>query len=236
MQSMDSLLKAAFEEMVVQDYENRSKKLPRHWFSIKFRWKMSRLLHHTEEKAAEHFNSIIDLYRPVRSKRKLLILLALLLILVGGTAACAQPVIFWLFQNYLEQHEDFVEIQKGEEGTILSEGSFQKYRLRNVPEGYELVSEEVKEIFSEYQIVYENPLGYALVLRQTELDKGNMGNVTSIREDFEEVKINSFTGYYIEDSNTHSLILSDEEYLFELSGSLSKEELLETAESLEATK
>lgn len=236
MQSMDSLLKAAFEEMVVQDYENRSKKLPRHWFSIKFRWKMSRLLHHTEEKAAEHFNSIIDLYRPVRSKRKLLILLALLLILVGGTAACAQPVIFWLFQNYLEQHEDFVETQRRRDDTKMLKGTFEKYELAWMPEGYEMVAEEFQERFGEYQVVYENPLGYAMVFRQTELDKGNLGNITSIREGFEEVKINELQGYYIEDSNTYSLILSDEKYLFELSGSLSKEELLKAAESLEVEK
>ena len=118
----------------------------------------------------------------------------------------------------------------------MLKGTFEKYELAWMPEGYEMVAEEFQERFGEYQVVYENPLGYAMVFRQTELDKGNLGNITSIREGFEEVKINELQGYYIEDSNTYSLILSDEKYLFELSGSLSKEELLKAAESLEVEK
>ena len=78
-----------------------------------------------------------------------------------------------------------------------------------------------------------NEEGYALLFRQNGYEDITMGNITYAMKGLEEITVNHFTGYYMEDDNVGSLILSDEETLIELSGKMSKEELLELAEGLE---
>lgn len=144
----------------------------------------------------------------------------------------AEPVICWLFEYCMEQHGNFVEMEQRENDNNTEADSFQKYEFAEVPEGYELLGEEFKSEFGVYQISYVNAEGYALMLRQSILENGNLGNTTSIWEKPEEVKINDFHGYFMEDSNVQSLILSNGTYMIELSGAFSKEELLSLAESL----
>lgn len=236
MQELENLLREVLAEMVKQEYENRPKHFKRHFFSLRFRRKMRRMIKqvNAERREAENASSITDLYRPIHSKRKWLILLALLLVLVGGTVTGAEPVICRLFEYCMEQHGNFVEMEQGKEEELNKE--FQKYELAKVPEGYELVGEESKYEFGVYQISYINSQGEMLVLRQSLLENGNLGNITSTREEMEEVEINNFQGYFVEDFDTCSLVLSDNKYMIEIFGSLSKAELLSLAEDLRYAK
>lgn len=185
-----------------------------------------------ERRAAENASSITDLYRPIYSRRKWLVLLALLLVLVGGTVAGAEPVICRLFEYCMEQHGNFVEMESREDDSKMVTDSFQKYEFTEMPEGYELVKEEFKSEFGVYQVSYVDSEGNGLLFRQSLQENGNLGNITSTREKMENVEVNDFHGYFVDDFDTRSLVLSDGKYMLEIFGNLSKEELLSLAENL----
>ncbi len=242
MDNMDLLLKEAFEEIVTEEYENRPLDLPEHRFSLKFRIKMRRLIRRigTKEREAEEKTSILELYRPIRSRRKLILLIALMLLLLGGTVAAARTLICWLYEISLEQRDDHVKVNREEnvimenhEETAETEKSFRKYKLTKIPEGYHLEEDRFDDVFHEYQIIYMNDDNDVLLFKQNGQTDVTIGNVTYIMEGVEEITVNHFTGYYMKDDNVGSLILSDEENLIELSGKMSKEELLELADGLE---
>lgn len=234
MQELENLLREVLAEMIKEEYENRPKHIKKHFFSLRFRRRMRRMVKEVraERRAAENASSITDLYRPIYSRRKWLVLLALLLVLVGGTVAGAEPVICRLFEYCMEQHGNYVEMESREDDSKMVTDSFQKYEFTEVPEGYELAQEEYKSDFGVYQVSYVNSEGEMLILRQSLQENGNHGNVTSVREEMEEVEINDFHGYFVEDFDTGSMVLSDGTYMLELSGSFSKEELLSLAENL----
>ncbi len=236
MDNMDLLLKEAFEEMVTQEYENRPLEFPEHRFSLKFRLKMRRLMKQIDvgEQETEEKTSLLELYRPIRSKRKLVVLIALMLLLLGGTVVAAKTLITWLYQITLEQQEDHVKVNRQE--TVISEdmteSSFQKYKLTKIPEGYQLIDSRTDEGFKESVEVYRNSAKRIFLFKQNGQDEITMGNVTLGREGMEEINVDNFKGYYMEDGNIGSLILSDKYILIELSGRMNKEELIELAKGL----
>lgn len=234
MQELENLLREVLAEMIKEEYENRPKHIKKHFFSLRFRRRMRRMVKEVraERRAAENASSITDLYRPIYSRRKWLVLLALLLVLVGGTVAGAEPVICRLFEYCMEQHGNFVEMEQRKDYSGTAADSFHKYEFAEVPEGYELAQEEYKSDFGVYQVSYVNSEGEMLVLRQSLQENGNHGNTTSTREEMEDIKINDFHGYFVEDFDTGNMVLSDGKYMLEIFGNLSKEELLSLAENL----
>ena len=181
---------------------------------------------------------MLELYRPVRSKRGLVIILALLLMLLGGTITAAETLVQWLNEIMLEQHGDHVKIFKKETGVMdeeLSNGEerFFKYNLAELPEGYRLVEEVYRQRFDEYQITYVNDKGDMMLLRQSGYKEGIMGNITSGFKGMDKVTVNDFMGYYVRDVDTANLVLTDGEYVIELFGNLSKKELISLAKRLQ---
>lgn len=242
MDNMDLLLKEAFEEIVTEEYENRPLDLPEHRFSLKFRIKMRRLIRRigTKEREPGEKTSILEFYRPIRSRRRLILLIALMLLLLGGTVAAARTLICWLYEISLEQRDDHVKVNREEnvimengEETADTEKSFRKYKLTKIPEGYHLEEDRFDDVFHDYQIIYMNDDNDVLLFKQNGQTDVTMGNVTSDMKELEEVNVNGFEGYYVEDYDTANLILSDGKSLIQLFGSFSKEELLELAEGLE---
>lgn len=239
MDNMDLLLKEAFEEMVTEEYENRPLEFPEHRFSLRFRIKMRRLMNQIKVKKEEREDdsSLLELYRPIHSRKRLLLMIALLLLLLGGTVVAAKTLISWLYQVTLEQREEHVKVNRyetaiSENETAVTEGSFQKYKLTKIPEGYELIESRTDEIFKESVEIYKNSDKKIFFLKQNGQDGNTMGNVTFDSEGMEEVNVGDFKGYYMEDTNMGSLILSDTNILLELSGGMSKEELMEIAKGL----
>ena len=240
MQEMDILLKEAFGELIEQEYQQRPRNLPKHRFSMRFRIKMYRLLRQVgaKSKRLDGGSSMLELYRPVRSKRGLVIILALLLMLLGGTITAAETLVQWLNEIMLEQHGDHVKIFKKETGVMdeeLSNGEerFFKYNLAELPEGYRLVEEVYRQRFDEYQITYVNDKGDMMLLRQSGYKEGIMGNITSGFKGMDKVTVNDFMGYYVRDVDTANLVLTDGEYVIELFGNLSKKELISLAKRLQ---
>lgn len=239
MADMNQLLKEAFELLAREEYENRSE-VPKHKFSLRFHWNIHQIFWSagaTEKRKTTEKNTPFECYRPIRSRRKRIVFVCLMFAIVGGTVFAAEPVIRWLHNYYMKQHEDHVEIQKSEidEGnTGSSNQEFRKYRLTKLPEGYSFQKEIFNEEFQKYLIYYySGKEEKILYLQQTFVDGETPGNITSDTEPIERIKIKDFVGYYTEDNKMGTLVLTDEVYMLVIHGELSKEALLELAEGLQ---
>lgn len=241
MADMDKLLRQAFDEIAKEEYENRPEVIPEHKFSLKFRWKMHRILRkmktgkETREDGKGH--SLMGLYRSVHSRKRRMVILLLVIMVLGGTAFATEPVIRWLCNYYVDQYDDHVKIQRdnAEESEDKERGTFRKYYLTEVPEGYSLKTEDFDEEVQRYAITYINDKEDLLLFRQTWQEDELTENITSDTQPLEDVQVNGFTGYYTKDKENGSLILSNGVYKLVLVGSYSKEELIEFAGKLELT-
>lgn len=235
---MDKLLRQAFDQIAKEEYENRPVEIPEHRFSLRFHWKMHKLFRMSgagkKEGVGKTGGSPMELFRPIRSKRKMAAIALLILMLVGGTTIAAEPFIRWLQNFYIEQNEDHVVVQNNEldESVEHTKENFRKYRLTEVPEGYSLESEKFYDGFERYCFTYVNE-GKTLFLKQTWQEDKSAENLTSDNQELMDVKVNGFTGYFAEDNGIGSLVLSNGVYKIVLSGEFSKEGLVQLANKLE---
>lgn len=239
--AMDKLLEAAFTEMVEQEYANRPRKVRRHHFSRRFKKNMKAMLRtvYTPEEAERKpakGGSLVELMRPIRSRRAVVVVAVLALLLFGTTANGTNPIILWLHDSWMEQHGDYVEMQKQEKGEEVSEEGIRKYELAALPEGYELIEEQLDENVGIYMVTYSDADGNLFMFRQGRKDNKNLGNVTANRKDLEEVEVGDLAGYYVRDTDTANLVLSDEEYMLLFFGDFTKKEFIEIADGLRAAK
>lgn len=178
--------------------------------------------------------SILDLYRPLSARRYLALISLLLLMVIGGTVFAGEPLIRWIHDYYMEQHQDHVAIQKnGDEEDPVDVTEFRKYRFQTVPEGYYIETEKVNEKFQKYLIYYKNSKGDILRLKQTVAGEEILGDITSDATSIEEIKIDKYTGYYAEDNGVGTVIFSDGIYMITIYGTLPKEMLINLAKELE---
>ena len=209
---MDELLALAFEETAKDGYSSRMKSLPRHRFTFRFYRNMHKIFRMPE--IQEKFRkkrvkgSVLELYRPIHSKRRLAVIVLLLLMVIGGSS-------------------DESNIGIG------SRDIFRNYGFKDVPEGYSFISEEFDEGFQQYFVTYSDEEGKILYLRQVWQEDKHPENLTSDIELLKDIEINGFTGYFIEDDGVGSLIISNGTYKLVLSGPFSKKELIELAGKLE---
>lgn len=235
---MDELLALAFEETAKDGYNSRMKSLPRHRFTFRFYRNMYKIFRMPEiqekyrKKRAQ--GSVLELYRPIHSKRRLAVIVLLLLMIIGGSSFASEPLIRWLNSFNMEQNEDHVMFQndKSDMG-IGSRTVFRKYCFINIPEGYTFVSEKYDKEFKKYYVNYADSEGKILYLNQVWQENENPQNLTSDAEIIKDIEINGFTGYFIENDGVGSLIISNGTYKLVLSGQFSKKELIELAGKLE---
>lgn len=235
---MDKLLRQAFDQIAKEEYENRPVEIPEHRFSLRFHWKMHKLFRMSgagkKEGVGKTGGSPMELFRPIRSKRKMAAIALLILMLVGGTTIAAEPFIRWLQNFYIEHNEDHVVVQNNEldESVEHTKENFRKYRLTEVPEGYSLESEKFDEGFQRYLLIYINEED-TLFLKQTWQEDKSAENLRSDNQELMNVKVNGFTGYFAEDDGIGSLVLSNGVYKIVLGGEFSKKELVQLANKLE---
>lgn len=240
MADMDKLLKQAFDEIAKEEFENRPEVIPEHKFSLKFRWKMHRILRKMktgkDNSGDEKGHSLMGLYRSIHSRKRRTAIILLIIMVLGGTAFATEPVIRWLCNYYVDQYDDHVKIQRDnpEEAEDGERGTFRKYQLTEIPEGYSLKVEDFDEEIQRYYIAYVNGENI-LSLKQTWQEDESAENLTSDTEPIEDVKISGFTGYYAEDNALGTLILSNGVYKLVLYGTFSKDELIRLAGKLELT-
>lgn len=235
---MDELLALAFEETAKDGYSSRMKSLPRHRFTFRFYRNMHKIFRMPE--IQEKFRkkrvkgSVLELYRPIHSKRRLAVIVLLLLMVIGGSSFASEPLIRWLSSFYTEQNDDHIRFQNDESNIgIGSRDIFRNYGFKDVPKGYSFISEEFDEGFQQYFVTYSDEEGKILYLRQVWQEDKHPENLTSDIELLKDIEINGFTGYFIEDDGVGSLIISNGTYKLVLSGPFSKKELIELAGKLE---
>lgn len=235
---MDKLLRQAFDQIAKEEYENRPVEIPEHRFSLRFHWKMHKMFRMLgvgkREGVGKTGGSPMELFRPVRSKRKMAAIALLILMLVGGTTVAAEPFIRWLQNFYIEQNEDHVKIKndKVDDTVEHTKANFRKYCLSEIPEGYSLENEEFNDDLQRYSIMYDNGSD-VLVLKQAWQEDNIAENLTTDTKTLQDVKISGFTGYYTEDNGIGSLVLSNGTYKLVLSGMFTKKELMGLVEKLE---
>lgn len=239
MADMDKLLKQAFDEIAKEEFENRPEVIPEHKFSLKFRWKMHRILRKMktgkDSSGDEKGHSLMGLYRSIHSRKRRTAIILLIIMVLGGTAFATEPVIRWLCNYYVDQYDDHVKIQRDnpEEAEDGERGTFRKYQLTELSEKYSVESENFDKKFQRYYVTYVDKDGGVLYLKQTWKEDERPENITSDTEPLEAVQVSGFTGYYAEDEENGSLILSNGVYTLVLTGEYSKEELMELAGKLE---
>lgn len=234
-EELDRLLKQAFEKMVAEDYAKRPQEFPKHQFSARFERNMEKLLcaaeTPTEEPAAKF--SLLELLRPIRSKKAVVVMAAIMVLVFGMTAGGTNPIIIWLHDNWMQQHGDYVEVQNREDKAGVSEEVFHKYELAEIPKGYRVVDEEFDEDVGVYMITYVDKNGNMLIVQQSKKDNGNIGNLTAGRKDINRIEVGDFEGYYVDDLDMSNLVLCDKEYMVVITGYLSRDEFLKLAENLQ---
>ncbi len=235
---MDELLALAFEETAKDGYNSRMKSFPRHRFTFRFYRNMHKIFRMPEiqekyrKKRAK--GSVLELYRPIHSKRRLAVIVLLLLMIIGGSSFASEPFIRWLSSLSMEQNEDHVNFEKDENGIgIGSRTVFRKYCFLDIPTGYTLVSEKYDEVFQKYYATYVDSEKKVLYFKQVWQENEASQNLTSDTETVKDIEINGFTGYCVEDNGMSSLIISNGVYKLVLDGPFSKKELIELAGKLE---
>ena len=233
MMDMDKLLERAFDQLAKEEYEKHSVEFPEHRFSLKFWWKIHCLFRKigVPKMVDQEGSSVMELFHPIHSKRRIVVIILLILMVVGGTAVAAEPFIRWLQNFSVEQSKDHVKIQNGMTDGALehTKENFKKYRLKNLPEEYTFWLDGFDDKFQRYKISYHNTKNDILSLKQAWQEDDMAENLTSNMENIEDVKVNGLTGYYAKDNGVSSLILSNGVYKLVLDGNFSKEELLEIA-------
>lgn len=236
---LDDEIRKAFDEIVDEEYANRPK-VPKAQFSKEFERMMQSVLYDDPEEEVEPekkvsgLSSLLALFRPIRSRRAVVLVAVLMMLLVGTTAGGANPIIIWLHDSWMEQHGDYVEIENREDAAKITKESFQKYELAELPEGYELKNEQYDQEMGIYYITYVDGKDNVLFFKQGKKENGNLGNITANRKDIEEVEVDGFEGYYVRDSDIANLVLSDEEYMLVFTANMSKEQLIGLAGGLQA--
>ncbi|MEY8516272.1 DUF4367 domain-containing protein [Lachnospiraceae bacterium 29-84] len=236
---IDKLLEKAFEELAKIEYEQRPTNLPQHKFSLRFHCKMYWSLWKARRRKAKKRKKLIledrdkaltVLYRPLQHKKRLALALVLLLF-TGSVALSADSVFHFIFDRAIKRQNDHMGVvyQEWEEH---AKEEFQKYEITDIPDGYYLEREEYNDEFQIYFLLYRNKNGHILHLNQSWQEGGMLGNVTSDTKKVEDVKIKDYPGYYVSDGDINTLVFSDGIYILELSGELSKEKMIEIAESL----
>lgn len=225
---IDKLLKETMDESAKENYKKVKKDPRKHIFSFRFRFKMKKLINSIEVKEESGNKSKIKFYTSRHSLRRSIALVILVAALAGGTVMGA-TLIRWLYNQYIEQFTDHVEIKNAKEAVSTDTGEFQKYELGYLPEGYELVSEEYDEMFQTYERTYKKE-EQTLFIQQTIADKE--ANVTSDGRMIEEIKWGEFKGYYVPDTDYASVIVSDSNYIIIMGGNEKSKEFQKIIENL----
>ncbi len=223
MLSGEQLLKQAFSETAAIKYEQVPEY--RHIFSLRYRIRKHKLLRSLERKTASEPRAHTGRFR--LKYFVLAIIMACVLVLTGGV------IMFWAdgFKGIV--HSDHIRLYVSDiEG---SPETIEKCCFLSVlPEGFTL--EHYTTGYSMNFIVYRNNEGKDIFLIQY-VKKEFDPYVNNVDVEFTETTVNGYKAIYAEHSKdgfTDSIIFWDsEDYVFEMSGSGSKEYIRELAEKNE---
>lgn len=158
----------------------------------------------------------------------------LIVVLVAGIFGKNEAKASWWdnLQFIISSYKEYSQIEAyeevGEEDITYPETIEKKYIPTKVAEGYEEVARE--EVSKEIVIIYENEEGMQYMYTQQTKDVGN--HIDTENEKYYKCKTLYGEGYYCENKENHQLVWYYENYIFVVEGNLSKQILLDIANSL----
>lgn len=243
-------LKDAITSACEADYKH-AMAAPKHRFSRTFRKKIKVLL---QPGMGKH--TIPALY-PVHGRRRVIVVVAVLVLLLGTTVAGRSFFQSLLGKYILTGYTDHVQLNLGEPENLEmvaiednekntmeigaepdSEEDFEFVckKPQWVPEGYTLEREEYKEDFRLYQNNYVNKDGKYALYQQMRNDRVDNIGISSNGDEQQEVMIENVKGYFIPDDELDgergNLVWEDGKYLYIIGGDFTKEELIRMAETI----
>lgn len=228
---------------ICMDDEEFWKMTKKHHFSADYRRRKRKKIRELRRQKKDEGYGFLPLY-PVR-RRRAFVILVLLMILLMGVAITAKELRLKYFQTLeLRGLDDHVEIAtasdiSGMECTEMKSDARAQGVLTEEPTaslGYVLEEYElgINYIHGERQcfiVDYENDSGE--VIRFTQACEVNDMGVTTDGKKMTNVMVNDYEGVYIPDDDRNILLWYDGTYYYLISGSVSQEELLRMAESVE---
>ena len=191
---------------------------PKHFFSLRHRRAMREILRTAPTPAAK---------RKLPLKKKLLIALLVILLSMIGIAAGAQISRSFAFDEIGGKTYLFAVNDKNAPTEIST-----LYHLPTVPDGFELLSENLGT-YNVFITYFERSAERSLFLYQN-VKNGCYFEYDEEKSYLEETKINGDPAYYLCLYDNGGVIIWDnKDYILEVGGDFSKDELISFAESVE---
>lgn len=221
----EKILTSALEESVRREWLKYSE-AEEHKFSLRHRRAVKRIFRSFKRKTSLSVQS-----RPKRFTMKLALVFTLLIFLAAAAGCTAAYFISKSFRGDVQK--DFTEIFPINVENC-PETIVQKYCLSELPQGFE-VTETTSFPFYEYTALKNDLTGQEISLKQYVKSKFSTKQINTENQELEEIEINGHFGLCInfskDNSPTYILIWDNEDYILELLGNLSKNELIKLAES-----
>lgn len=224
----ESVLKSILEESAQLEWAKYDS-VPEHSFSRKHCRSMRRIFRQYDNK--HHSYGISNSSKRIRITRKTALILVLIVFLTT-IAGCA--VAYFISQSFRgEVHSDNTELY-----VINTDNcpSFieEKYYLSDLSQDFELLDTDSTPFYENTS--YKNKLmGQIIVFRQWVKTEYDSSHYNTEGQDFEEIEINGHYGICLDFSpkgHISSCVIWDNgDYIFELSGDLPKNELIDLAKT-----
>ena len=216
----DLTLKDILEDISREEYEEFEKMtdVPNHRFSFRHRRKMKKILA-PKQPESRYLKSLPP------TKRVALIMMTILFALVSMVSAGA-AINGFLRREYSDNTQFFVAYPAGSPITIEHE-----YYLPNPPSGYEQSQKE--RLQNEVITYYTNAETDKVLIFSQQVRDSFDEHFDNERSTFEDINLNGHYGIYINFKNEGEsfLVWDNEDYVLEISGPFTKEELMNLAKS-----
>lgn len=222
MEMTDELLAQVIEDACVEEYTEMMSDTRTHEFTKDFYAEMDLLINNAKKKTK------------IKHRKKITFLLvAAIIILNILTVVANEPLrikfgklIGTFYHNYIEFTQELFDEESMENSTFVVR------KLVYTPMGYSLISENENIDTMSYNAIYTDKDNNILDYGQASI-YNSVTNVTIDKEEAQKIKINGMDAYYYQDQEIRSISMEQEGYLYTLSGTCSKAELIKILESLD---
>lgn len=215
----DQLLREAVTEAVAMDYQT-CLHLPKHHFPHLFLKEMKE-------------NRLPFVYNGRWTRKKLVVLAVLMILLMGMTALAVSPLGEKIGDLFFTGEPGYMKIKVEEQKQ--EQETFVVYAPTKLPRGYELCEEEtiIKEETNLRK--YSNGKNTLFFQQSRKAGMGTMG-ISAEGEAARIITVMGTEGYYIPSNEEGTIVVGKGEYVFTLSGTLSLIELTDILDSVEKEK
>ena len=167
-------------------------------------------------------------------KRVAAIILAILLSFATVTfsvKALREPVIQFLIETY-EKFSSIIFMNDKSENDIIETTDFVLNVIvpTYIPKGYETESEFNDDVA--YQSVYTNKNKSSTIMYMQRINDETIVQTNTENVVYENISINNYSAIYYSNKGTNTIVISGEQYIFTVEGTIEREELLKIANSI----